>query len=105
MKRKLAWSLLTLTLITNAAMAAATNVRGRVVGADGTTPYPSVSVTLVTADGKGPVVYTDRQGMFRIDSVAPGAYNLQVTSPRATKTFRITAEAKEYTDLAPVSVP
>ena len=34
-----------------------------------------------------------------------GAYNLQVTTPRATKTFKVTAEAKEFTDISPVSVP
>ena len=105
MTRKIAWSLLMLTLITTAAMAGATNVRGRVVGADGATPYPSVSVSLVNAAGRGPVVYTDRQGMFRINSVAPGAYSLKVTTPRTTKTFRVTAQPKEYTDLTPVSVP
>ena len=105
MTRKIALSLLTLTLITSTAIAAATNVRGRVVGADGATPYPSVSVTLLTADTEGPTVYTDRQGMFRIDGVAPGAYSLKVTTPRATKTFRVTADAKEFTDIAPVSVP
>lgn len=105
MTRKIALSLLTLTLITSTAIAAATNVRGRVVGADGATPYPSVSVTLLTADTEGPTVYTDRQGMFRIDGVAPGAYSLKITTPRSTKTFRVTAEAKEFTDIAPVSVP
>lgn len=105
MIRKLALSLLTLTLITTTALAAATNVRGRVVGADGATPYPSVSVTLLTDDTKGPTVYTDRQGMFRIDGVAPGSYSLQVTTPRTTKTFKVTAQAREFTDIAPVSVP
>jgi hypothetical protein len=105
MTRKIAWSLLTLMLITNTAMAAATNVRGRVLASDGATPYPSVGVTLQGADGKGATVYTDRQGMFRIDGVAPGAYNLQITTPRSNKTFKVTAEAKEFTDISPVSVP
>lgn len=79
----------------------ATNVRGRVYAADGRTPYPSVAVTL----GNGPTVYTDRQGMFRINAVAPGAYKLQVTTPRATKTFTVAAQQQEFTDLAPVTVP
>ena len=96
--------LIALLLVANRALAA-TNVRGRVVATDRATPYPSVSVALLDAKGQGPTVYTDRQGMFRIDAVAPGSYDLKVTTPRSTKTFRITAEAKEYTDLTPVSVP
>jgi len=96
---------LTLTLLailfTAATAFAATNVRGRVYAADGKTPYPSVAVTL----GDGPTVYTDRQGMFRINAVAPGAYKLQVATPRAKKTFNVAAQPQEFTDLAPVIVP
>jgi hypothetical protein len=94
-----------LLLIANGAFAAETNVRGRIVAGDGATPYPSVSVALLNAQGQGPTVYTDRQGMFRINAVAPGSYTLRVTTPRSKKTFNVTAERKEYTDLAPVSVP
>jgi hypothetical protein len=96
--------LLALLLMANTAFAA-TNVRGRVVAADRTTPYPSVSVSLLDGNGQGPTVYTDRQGMFRINTVAPGSYSLRVTTPRSTKTFPVTAQRQEYTDLAPVSVP
>ena len=103
MIRNITLSLLALILIT--AQARQTNVRGRVVGGDGRTPYPSVTVTLLDANHNARTVYTDRQGMFRIDAVAPGAYDLQITTPRTTKTFRVTAQRREFTDLSPVSVP
>ena len=95
---------LALLLMANTALAA-TNVRGRVLAGDGTTPYPSVSVSLLDANGNGPTVYTDRQGMFRINAVAPGSYSLRVTTPRSARTFPVAAQPKEYTDLEPVSVP
>jgi hypothetical protein len=92
--------MLALLFIANSALGA-TNVRGRVNAADGKTPYASVAVTL----GNGPTVYTDHQGMFRINGVAPGSYALVIATPRAKRTFRVTAETKEFTDLAPVIVP
>lgn len=78
-----------------------TNVRGRVLAADGKTPYASVAVTL----GKNPTVYTDQAGMFRVNGVAPGAYTLVIATSRGKSAFNVTAEAKEFTDIAPVSVP
>lgn len=79
----------------------ATNVRGRVLASDGKTPYASVAVTL----GNNRTVYTDRQGMFRVNGVAPGAYTLVIATSRGKRTFNVTAQPREFTDLAPVSVP
>jgi hypothetical protein len=103
MTRRISISLLLLFI---AASAFATNVRGLVYASDGRTPYPSVAVTLLNAKGTGPTVYTDHRGMFNVPSVAPGSYNLRVTTPRTTRTFsNIRVESKNYADLAPVSVP
>jgi len=105
MTRRISISLL-LLFIAASAFATPTNVRGRVYASDGKTAYPSVAVTLLDANGRGPTVYTDRSGMFNVPSVAPGSYSLRVTTPRTTRTFNnIRAESKNYTDLAPVSVP
>ena len=103
MTRRISLALLTLLFVATTAIAG-TTVRGRVYAADGKTPYPSVAVTLRTTDGKGATVYTDRDGMFYV-GVGPGTYDLIIATPRTKKTFRIVAESKEYTDIAPVSVP
>ena len=94
-------SLLVLLIAVNAFAHATTNVRGRVLASDGKTPYPSVAVTV----GNGPTVYTDRQGMFRVNGITTGSHTLVVVTSRGRQIFQIRAEAKEYTDLAPVSVP
>ena len=94
-------SLLVLLITISAFAQGTTNVRGRVLASDGKTPYPSVAVTL----GNNPTVYTDRQGMFRVNGVAPGTYPLMIATSRGTSTFNITAQQREFTDLAPVSVP
>jgi hypothetical protein len=92
---------LVLLLITISAYAnATTNVRGRVLAADGK-PYASVAVTL----GHNPTVYTDRQGMFRVNHVTPGRYTLVIATSRRKSTFNVTAQPREFTDLSPVSVP
>lgn len=92
---------LALLLITISAFAQpVTNVRGRVLASNGK-PYPSVAVTL----GNNPTVYTDRNGMFRVNNVAPGAYTLVVATSRGKSTFRVTAQPREFTDFPPVSVP
>jgi hypothetical protein len=101
--KRLSISLLLLFIAASAF--ATTNVRGLVYASDGRTPYPSVSVTLLDANGKGPTVYTDHQGMFNVPSVAPGSYTLVVQTPRSKKSFTIRAEPKNYSDLAPVSLP
>ena len=94
-------SMLVLLIAVSAFAQAATNMRGRVLASDGKTPYPSVAVTIVN----GPTVYTDRHGMFRVNGIRPGAYTLVVATPRGKRTFHVTAQAREFTDLAPVSVP
>ena len=92
-------------LVALAASAQAANVRGRVYAGDGATPYPSVSVALLDANGNGPTVYTDRQGMFRVDNVAPGSYKLVVVTPKSRRSYGVAIQPREFTDLAPVSVP
>jgi hypothetical protein len=92
--------LITLLIATTAA---ATTVRGRVVAADGT-PYPSVSVTLGGAPGANKRVFTDRDGMFYVPDVAPGAYTLTVRTSRSERTVSVTATPQPYSDVAPVSV-
>src|SRR4051794_29639188 len=58
-------------------------VRGRVLASDGT-PYPSASVTLKSHSGaRTSPVYTDREGMFYVTNVAPGAYTLIVRTSRS----------------------
>ena len=103
MKRQL--FVLTLLLAAFAPSAQAAHVRGRVYAGDGATPYPSVSVALLDANGKGPTVYTDHQGMFRIDNVAPGSYSLVVVTPRSRRSYGVAVQPREFTDLAPVTVP
>jgi hypothetical protein len=83
---------------------AATTVRGRVLASDGT-PYPSASVTLKSRSGaKTSPVYTDREGMFYVTNVAPGAYTLIVRTSRSETPFSVSAQPRAYSDLAPVRV-
>ena len=83
---------------------AATTVRGRVLASDGT-PYPSASVTLKSHSGtKTSPVYTDREGMFYVTNVAPGAYTLIVRTSRSETPFSVSAQPRPYSDLPPVRV-
>jgi len=104
MIRRISLSLFVTLIAIGAAADAATTVRGRVLAADGT-PYPSAAVTLESASGaKKPPVYTDREGMFYVSNVAPGAYTMHVKTSRSEKTFPVTARPAQYSDVAPVSV-
>lgn len=91
---------LTVILIAIAPAALAGTVRGKVIRADGA-PHESAAVSL--GSGSSPV-YTGRDGMFYIRNVQPGTYTVEVKSPRQTKKFRVTVQAAEYTDLAPIAV-
>jgi hypothetical protein len=95
--------LFTLILATIAAAQAATTVRGRVLAVDGT-PYPSASVTLERPAGAVKRVFSDRDGMFYISGIAPGAYTLRVKTSRSERTFPVTARAQAYSDIAPVTL-
>lgn len=94
---------LTVILIAIAPAALAGTVRGKVIRADGA-PHESAAVSLGSGSGNSSPVYTGRDGMFYIRNVQPGTYTVEVKSPRQTKKFRVTVQAAEYTDLAPIAV-
>jgi hypothetical protein len=103
MIRRSALSVLVVLLVAANAFAA-TTVRGRVLAADGT-PYPSAAVTLKSRSGaKTSPVYTDREGMFYVVNVAPGAYTLVVRTSRSETPFSVSAQPRTYSDLPPVRV-
>jgi len=103
MIRRSTLSVLVVLLIAANAFAA-TTVRGRVLAADGT-PYPSAAVTLKSRSGaKTSPVYTDREGMFYVANVAPGAYTLVVRTSRSETPFSVSAQPRAYSDLPPVRV-
>lgn len=96
--------LITLFVASMASAQAATTVRGRVLAVDGT-PYPSAAVSLESASGaKRPAVYTDREGMFYVSNVAPGAYTMRVKTSRTERTFSVTAKPQAYSDVPPVTL-
>jgi hypothetical protein len=102
--RRYSLVVLAVLLVAGTAFAAATTVRGRVLAADGT-PYPSASVTLRSKSGaKTSAVYTDRDGMFYVANVAPGAYTMVVRTNRSETPFPVSAQPRPYSDLAPVHV-
>jgi hypothetical protein len=95
---------LAVLLVAVSAFASPTTVRGRVVAADGA-PYPSAAVTLKAASGaKTSTVYTDRDGMFYIVNVVPGAYTMVVRTSRSETAFRVSAQPRPYSDVPPVRV-
>ena len=75
---------------------AATTVRGKVVTADGATPYPEVEVVV---DSINKTVYTDRDGEFYLPNLAPGTYSIRVKTTRSVTTHNITALAQPVTDV------
>ena len=104
MIRRCSLSVLVVLLIAATVFASATTVRGRVLAADGT-PYPSAAVTLKSRTGaKTSPVYTDREGMFYVANVAPGAYTLVVRTSRSETPFSVSAQPRAYSDLPPVRV-
>jgi hypothetical protein len=102
--RRCSLVILVVLLAAVTAFAASTTVRGRVLAADGT-PYPSASVTLRSKSGaKTSAVYTDREGMFYIANIAPGAYTMVVRTSRSETPFPVSAQPRPYSDLPPVHV-
>jgi hypothetical protein len=49
-------------------------------------------------------VYTDREGMFYVANVAPGAYTMVVRTSRSETPFPVSAQPRPYSDLPPVHV-
>jgi len=102
--RRFSLAVLAVLLVAATASAASTTVRGRVLAADGT-PYPSAAVTLKAGSGaKTSAVYTDREGMFYVSNVTPGAYTMIVRTSRSETPFSVSARPTPYSDLAPVRV-
>jgi carboxypeptidase family protein len=104
MIRRSTLSILIVLLVAVSAFAAPTTVRGRVLAADGT-PYPSAAVTLKSRTGaRTAPVYTDREGMFYVANVAPGAYTMVVRTSRSETPFSVSAQPRAYSDVPPVRV-
>jgi len=104
MIRRFSLTVLIVLLVAANALAATTTVRGRVLAGDGS-PYPSAAVTLKAGSGaKTSPVYTDREGMFYVSNVAPGAYTMIVRTSRSETPFSVSARPQPYSDVAPVSV-
>lgn len=89
--------LIAMTLLLVASVAsAATTIRGKVVAPDGTTPYPEAEVTI---ESLNKTVYTDRDGEFYVQNIAPGEYRIRVKTSRSDTTHPVTALAQPVTDV------
>lgn len=95
MRSRVLFALL-LTFIAAAAFAAPTTIRGKVVTADGSTPYPDVEITVVA---NGQTVYTDSEGEFFVRNLQPGDYEITVKTSRSSTKHRITALAAPVTEV------
>jgi hypothetical protein len=83
-----------LLIVTAAAGFGATTVKGKVVAADGTTPYPDVEVTVL---GVNETVYTDADGDFFVRNLTPGEYVITVKTSRSKTNHKIVALAQPVT--------
>ncbi|HVR40772.1 MAG TPA: carboxypeptidase-like regulatory domain-containing protein [Thermoanaerobaculia bacterium] len=92
-------------ILTIAATASASTVRGKVVKPDGATAYRGAAVTLEHAErGRSTPAYADNDGMFYLRNVPPGDYTMEVQTANDKAVFRITVLNQEYSDVAPVKV-
>ena len=71
-----------------AAAFGSTTVKGKIVAADGATPYPDVEVTVL---GTNETVYTDADGEFFVRNLKPGEYVVTVKTSRSTTNHKIVA--------------
>jgi CarboxypepD_reg-like domain len=85
-----------LLLLLAATAAFGTTIRGKVVAADGTTPYPEVEVTI---ESTKKIVYTDRDGEFYVQNVQPGQVRLRLKTSRSSTTHTVVALAQPVTDV------
>ena len=83
-------------LLVASVASAATTIRGKVVAPDGTTPYPDAEVTV---ESLNKIVYTDRDGEFYVQGVAPGQYTIRVKTSRSDTKHAVTALAQPVTDV------
>jgi hypothetical protein len=68
-------------------------------------PVPGLTVTLQSKSWSSPAVTSDKNGLYYIPNVAPGAYTLKVwVSRKAPLTFTVTIRPG-LTDLPPVMIP
>lgn len=88
--------LFTLLLLFVATTASAALLRGKVVAADGSTPYPDVEITVLATKE---IVYTDADGEFFVQDVKPGEYVVVVKTSRSKTTHKIVAQPKPVTDV------
>ena len=94
MKKRIAMAVLLLLVASIAS--AATTIRGKVVAPDGSTPYPDAEVTI---ESLKKTVYTDRDGEFYVQNIAPGQYTVRVKTSRSNTTHAVTALAQPVTDV------
>ena len=98
-------SLCVVFLLLVASSAFAETLRGKVVYADGVTPYTNVAVALESPSvGRSGTVYTGSDGMFYLEKVPAGQYTMEVKTARETKTFKVVVQAQPYTDIPPVKM-
>ncbi len=102
----LALAVTSLTAYLPAAAGSAAVLRGRVVGADGTTPRPSAVVTLVDPSSERTFSSepADARGFFRIDAAPAGSYSVVVETRDgaylAAKALPLSAGANQPVSLA-----
>ena len=104
--RLVLWLLLVIAL---SGIGHAASVRGRVERVDfnGRRGVPGIAVT-ISRPGKGrsSPAYTDSRGMYYLQNIPPGVYNLEIwtaKNPRAPIVYRIQVR-EPYTDIPPVSM-
>jgi tetratricopeptide (TPR) repeat protein len=78
-------------------------IRGRVVMPDGSPVTQPIRVTLSVLRGDQSNIYTDSQGLFEINNLAPGSYTLEIEEDRERK-FEPTRERVEVFSRSPTLV-
>ena len=98
-------------LFTGAGVFAASTVRGRLVrkGPSGQYGAAGVQVTIYSTDsklGRSAAVYTGSDGMYYLNNIPPGPYQLEVwISKQQRLTYNIQVRNQAFTDIAPIVVP
>ena len=85
-----------LLLLVAGIASAGTMIRGKVVAGDGSTPYPDAEVTI---ESLNKTVYTDRDGEFYVQNIAPGQYTLRVKTSRSDTRHPVKVLAQPVTDV------
>src|SRR5947209_2873078 len=70
------------------------SIRGRVLMPNGAPVAEAIKVTLHVLRGEQSVLYTDSEGLFEIDSLAPGSYTVEAEDDRRSEERRVGKECR-----------